>query len=39
MIEEAIIAAIAKVYQLTVLTRNVADFSRFDLALLNPFAP
>ena len=35
--EDAMIAAIAKVHQLTVVTRNVADFSRFDVPLLNPF--
>ena len=32
------IAAIAKVHQLTVATRNVADFHRFEVPLLNPFA-
>jgi predicted nucleic acid-binding protein len=36
--EDAMIAAIAKVHQLTVVTRNVADFSGFELPLLNPFA-
>jgi predicted nucleic acid-binding protein len=36
--EEAMIAAIAKVNQLTVVTRNVADFSGFGVPLLNPFA-
>ncbi|MCP9774941.1 type II toxin-antitoxin system VapC family toxin [Cyanobium sp. WAJ14-Wanaka] len=35
--EDAMIAAIAKVHQLTVVTRNVADFSRLDVPLLNPF--
>jgi predicted nucleic acid-binding protein len=35
--EEAMIAAIAKVHQLTVVTRNVADFSSFGVPLLNPF--
>lgn len=35
--EGAMIAAIAKVHQLTVVTRNVGDFSRFEVALLNPF--
>ena len=35
--EDAMIAAIAKVHQLTVVTRNVGDFSRFEVALLNPF--
>jgi predicted nucleic acid-binding protein len=32
--EDAMIAAIAKVH---LLTRNVADFSRFEVPLLNPF--
>jgi len=36
--EDAMIAAIAKVHQLTVVTRNVVDFSGFDIPLLNPFA-
>jgi len=36
--EDAMIAAIAKVHQLTVVTRNVADFSGFEVPLLNPFA-
>ena len=31
------IAAIAKVHQLTVVTRNVGDFSHFEVPLLNPF--
>jgi toxin FitB len=37
--EDAMIAAIARVNHLTVVTRNVADFSRFDVPLLNPFRP
>lgn len=37
--EDAMIAAIARVNHLTVVTRNVADFSRFDVPLLNPFGP
>jgi len=37
--EDAMIAAIAKVHQLTVVTRNVADFHRFEVPLLNPFTP
>jgi predicted nucleic acid-binding protein len=36
--EDAMIAAIAKVHQLTVVTRKVVDFSGFDVPLLNPFA-
>ena len=35
--EDAMIAAIAKVHQLTVVTRNVTDFKRFAVPLLNPF--
>jgi toxin FitB len=35
--EDAMIAAIAKIHRLTVVTRNVADFSRFGVELLNPF--
>ena len=35
--EDAMIAAIAKVHQLTVVTRNVGDFGRFEVPLLNPF--
>jgi len=31
------IAAIARIHRLTVVTRNVADFSRFGVGLLNPF--
>jgi len=35
--EDAMIAAIAKVHHPTVVTRNVADFNRFEVPLLNPF--
>ena len=35
--EDAMIAATAKVHKLTVVTRNIADFKSFDVALLNPF--
>ena len=37
--EDAMIAAMAKVHQLTVVTRKVADFKRFEIPLLNPFTP
>jgi toxin FitB len=36
--EDAMIAATALVHDLTVVTRNVRDFSRFDVPVLNPFA-
>jgi hypothetical protein len=36
--EDAMIAATARVHGLTVATRNVADFKRFGVALVNPFA-
>ena len=36
--EDAMIAATALVHNLTVVTRNVRDFSRFDVPILNPFA-
>jgi len=35
--EDAMIAATALVHDLTVVTRNVRDFSRFDVPILNPF--
>ena len=35
--EDAMIAAIAKVHNLTVVTRNGADFKPFEVPLLNPF--
>ena len=37
--EDAMIAATAAVHNLTVVTRNIADFARFDVRLLNPFVP
>jgi predicted nucleic acid-binding protein len=35
--EDAMIAAIAKVHKLTVVTRNVADFKPFGVDIFNPF--
>ena len=35
--EDAMIAAIARVHQLTVVTRNTRDFQDFGVELLNPF--
>ena len=35
--EDAMIAAIAKVNKLIVVTRNVTDFDSFGVKLLNPF--
>ena len=35
--EDAMIAATALVHNLTVVTRNVRDFARFDVPVLNPF--
>jgi toxin FitB len=35
--EDAMIAATAKVHQLTVVTRNVRDFKGFGVTVLNPF--
>ena len=37
VIEDAMIAACAIAHQLTVITRNVRDFERFSVNLLNPF--
>ena len=35
--EDAMIAATAKIHDLTVVTRNVRDFKQFSVRLLNPF--
>jgi predicted nucleic acid-binding protein len=35
--QDAMIAAIAKVNGLAVVTRNIADFGSFGVGLLNPF--
>jgi predicted nucleic acid-binding protein len=38
LIEDGMIAAVAVVHRLTVVTRNVRDFERFGVAIVNPFA-
>jgi predicted nucleic acid-binding protein len=37
LIEDGMIAAVAVVHRLTVVTRNVKDFRSFGVAILNPF--
>jgi predicted nucleic acid-binding protein len=37
LLEDALIAATAKIHNLTVVTRNVRDFAAFDVRTLNPF--
>ena len=37
LLEDAMIAATARVHHLIVATRNEADFRRFDVRILNPF--
>lgn len=37
LLEDAMIAATAKQHNLTVVTRNVAGFKSFGVAVLNPF--
>ena len=39
LIEDAMIAATAAVHNLTIVTRNVRDFAKFDVRILNPFDP
>ena len=37
--EDAMIAATARMHNLTVVTHNVSDFAQFDVQVLNPFEP
>jgi toxin FitB len=39
LLEDAMIAATAKVHNLTVVTRNIRDFEPFGVAMLDPFSP
>jgi predicted nucleic acid-binding protein len=39
LIEDAMIAATARVHGLQVVTRNVKDFKDFGVGVLNPYAP
>ena len=39
LLEDALIAATAIVHHLVVVTRNVRDFTAFEVATLDPFAP
>lgn len=39
LMEDAMIAAMARVHGLTVATRNEADFKQLDVPILNPFRP
>ena len=38
LLQDAMIAAVAIVHRLTVVTRNVRDFQHFDVPILDPFA-
>lgn len=38
LLEDAMLAATARVHRLIVVTRNLRDFRAFDVPLLNPFA-
>lgn len=38
LIEDAMVAATARIHRLTVVTRNTRDFESFGVSLLNPFS-
>jgi len=38
LFEDALIAATARIYSLTVVTRNTRDFEKFGVAVLDPFS-
>ena len=38
LMQDALIAAVATVHRLTVVTRNIRDFQHFGIPTLNPFA-
>jgi predicted nucleic acid-binding protein len=37
LFEDAMLAATARIYRLTVATRNLRDFAHFDAPIFNPF--
>lgn len=37
LFEDAMLAATARIYELTVVTRNLRDFAHFDVPVFNPF--
>ena len=39
LMQDAMIAAVAIVHRLTVVTRNVRDFEQLGVRILDPFAP